>query len=93
MSTNRKQKLEGLLRDTLGYVELDDLQADKVVIQSADHQFTFDDMAKLSEMFGTNNINIGSESRTYGYCETCGGEEQLTVLTVYKITKWPEGCE
>ena len=47
----------------------------------------FKTMLIISELFDTKNINFGSETRSGGYCDTCGGKH-ITTLTIknYKLS-------
>lgn len=48
---------------------------------------SFDDLSKLSEFFGTKNINMGTERRSGGYCETCHYSYTVNIVTIRDITK------
>lgn len=48
---------------------------------------SFEDLLKLSEYFGTKNINFGSEVRRGGYCETCHYSYTVNIVTIRDITK------
>ena len=50
---------------------------------------SFDDLAKLSEEFGTRRINIRSETREEGYCETCRYTSSVAIVEISGITRWP----
>lgn len=51
------------------------------------HELTFDDLTKISEFFGTKKINIGSETRETGYCDSCHGTEARTILSILEPTR------
>ncbi len=50
---------------------------------------SFDEMFKISTIFNTRKINVGTETRTDGYCDTCSYTVTYHVLTIeeYKIDK------
>ena len=45
------------------------------------------DLDVISEIFGTKLINIGSEERDDGYCETCSSPYSATIIRVSGITR------
>lgn len=51
-------------------------------IEFDDDSVTFDTLQKLADIYGTTIINVGSESRETGYCETCCGSYSVTIVTV-----------
>ena len=51
------------------------------------HDTSFDDMMKLSNEFGTTNINFETEDREGGYCETCRYSYTVNSIIVKDITK------
>lgn len=53
-----------------------------VVLESKYHDVTFEDLTQLSEIFGTRDINLGSETREGGYCETCRFNYDVTIITI-----------
>lgn len=53
-------------------------------------EITYDVMEKISELFGTKNINIRTETMSTGGCDTCNYEWEQGILVVSDITRWPE---
>lgn len=49
------------------------------------HDITFDDLTMVSKALGTSKINLDSQTREGGYCETCRYSYTVTVLTVMDI--------
>ena len=56
------------------------------------HDITFEDLQAVSQALGTTKINVDSETREGGYCETCRYSYSVTVITVMDI-KLPEEAE
>lgn len=52
-----------------------------------ERDLTFEDLLALSNAFGTTNINVGTENRDDGYCETCSNPYSLTVVYIKNATK------
>ncbi len=46
----------------------------------------FDLLLKLSKLFQTKKINLGSESRDDGYCETCSNPYSVVVIRINEAT-------
>ena len=46
---------------------------------------TFDKLAALSDLFQTRKINLGTETREGGYCETCAYSYSVVVIRVEDI--------
>lgn len=70
-----------------------DVDKDSFKAELRYHETTFSDLEKLSIAFGTKDINLGTERRDDGYCETCSYSYTVNTIRVESITKWPEGCE
>ncbi len=62
---------------------------DSVIIEAKYHDITFADLQLLSELFGTTDINIGSEAREGGYCDTCRHSYSVNSITENNPTKSP----
>lgn len=60
---------------------------DTVQVEFRYRDTSFDDLSKLSKYFGTKNINMGSEVRHGGYCETCSYSYTVNIVTIRDITK------
>lgn len=58
-----------------------------VVVETDSDGWTFDKLTTLSELFGTTMINLGSEERSGGYCETCAYDYTVSVATIIGPTK------
>lgn len=56
-----------------------------VVIEVRYHDVCFDDLARISKALGTTRINLGSEVREGGYCETCRHSYSVTVMTAWDV--------
>lgn len=54
-----------------------------------DDAVTFDDLVFLSELFKTNNINLGSMTKTDG-CETCDYGSRASLTVYIKDATFPE---
>ena len=52
-----------------------------------DFTVTFDKLKRLSEVFGTEKIDINNYVYSGGYCETCAYEEARVSLQIYEPTK------
>lgn len=50
---------------------------------------TFAWLEEIAEAFGTKHIDVRTETRSGGYCETCAYEYSVAILDVQKVTKWP----
>lgn len=46
------------------------------------HDTSFEDLEKISKAFGTKNINMGTEERSEGYCETCHYSYTVNIVQV-----------
>lgn len=55
-------------------------------IETSD-SITFDTLKTLSEIYGTTHINVDSEAREGGYCETCRYSYNATIITVVGPTE------
>lgn len=53
-----------------------------VAIEIRYHDITYEDLRKISDLFGTTKINIDNEVREEGYCETCRHSYNVTTLTI-----------
>lgn len=72
------------------YVIVAEVTDSSFVVETSDESgFSYDDMKKISEAFDTTDINVGHETRRHGFCETCGWTQELSVLRVGKVTRWP----
>lgn len=56
-----------------------------VIIHARFHDVSFEDLQRVSGLLGTTKINMDSEVREGGYCETCRYSYSITVLTVSDI--------
>lgn len=50
---------------------------------------TFAWLEEVAEMFGTKDINVTTETRNGGYCETCSYEYSVAILDVMNVKRWP----
>lgn len=53
-------------------------------------EITYAVMEKISELFGTKNINVRTDAMQTGGCETCNFEWDQAILVVADVTRWPE---
>ena len=51
--------------------------------------FSFEELSTLSDLFGTRKIDVGTELRDDGYCETCSDPYAIAVVTIRDIARWP----
>ena len=51
-------------------------------------EITFDKLQKIVDLFNTKNININSETRHTGGCDTCAYNYSVNILFVKDVT-WP----
>ncbi len=51
-------------------------------VRAEETLFSFEKLSSLAADLGTNLINIGSEERDDGYCETCSAPYNVVVLTI-----------
>ena len=51
------------------------------------NDLTFDQLAKIADFFGTKSINLGTESRDDGFCDTCSSPYSVQIIRVRGITK------
>jgi hypothetical protein len=72
------------VRDTLAWANKVEVHGDNVVIETFD-KVTFDNLAEASALFGTKAINVGSEEREGGYCETCRYSYSVAIVTVVGV--------
>jgi hypothetical protein len=56
-----------------------------VVIEVRYHDISFEDLVKVSKALGTTRINLDSQTREGGFCETCRYSYSITVLTVWDV--------
>ena len=57
------------------------------VLVIRDHDLSFDTLQQISDVFGTKNINVGSDTRDDGYCETCSSPYSVSMVYVNDATK------
>lgn len=70
MSTNdKKSRVEEIFDGVRSYTESATRKTVEFTVSGS--EVSFDKLAQLSELFQTKNINLGSETRQGGYCETC----------------------
>lgn len=62
-----------------------DKKSEIVIIEVRSHDVTFEDISKISLALGTTKINLGSEVREGGYCETCAFSYTIDVITVMDV--------
>lgn len=60
-----------------------------VIVEVRYHDVTFEDLQRLSITFGTTLINVGSEIRESGGCETCNFTYTVSVITIMNPTRMP----
>lgn len=66
-----------------------DLPKNEFHIEFQYHDTSFDDLMKISEAFNTRKINLGSERRSSGYCETCYHSYSVNVVRVEELpSEW-----
>lgn len=87
MSREKEQELMGQILGKLGlYCEeatITPLQSGKYNLELVTTSgVTFQIMDKLAKEFNTQEINLSSETRNDGYCETCYHEYSVTVITI-----------
>ena len=81
-------KLTKTLRDLFDTNEVYASRKDSTVtVEFENRDTSFADLQMLSEFFGTKNINMGSEVRNGGVCETCSFTYTVNIVTVSDITK------
>ena len=74
-------------------VEDNALRTDKLVkIELRYHDITFEELQEISKALGTTKINLDSETREGGYCDTCRYSYSITVLTAMDV-RLPDGPE
>lgn len=66
-----------------------DGQGFTIEIDSDNSCVGYDHLEKLSTVFGTKRINLTSETRSSGGCETCNFEWGVTMVEVKDVTRWP----
>ena len=54
-----------------------------VVMEVRYHDVSFEDLVRVSKALGTTQINLDSQVRESGYCETCRYSYSITVLTAW----------
>ncbi len=64
----------------LDYQELD--LKDGILTIATTETITFKLLDQISELFKTESINLSSETRNEGYCETCSYEYSVNVITI-----------
>lgn len=91
MSKSRNQIVRNELA-RLGFswiYSVDETPSSSWVLEARRHDVTLDDLAKISMLFGTTKINIGSEAREGGYCDTCRHSYSVSVITVMEAATVP----
>lgn len=56
-----------------------------VAIELQYYDIKFEDLVEVSKALGTTRINIDSDVRERGYCETCRYSYTVTVLTAWDV--------
>lgn len=64
-----------------------------ITLELREAEFTFANLVLLSEMFGTRDINMSSEQRDDGYCETCSSPYSVQIVRISNVTAWPVQSE
>lgn len=73
----------------LSWAAVKEIRSDLVALECRYHDVTFEDLQKVSELFGTAKINLDNEIREGGYCETCRYSYSITVLTIMQVRRNP----
>ncbi len=63
-----------------GYVECN--FKDGVITIATQEEITFKMLDQLSNLFKTESINLSSDTRDEGYCETCSYTYSVNVITI-----------
>lgn len=58
----------------------------KITLREFSDTFNFEDLEKISKILGTKHINLSSETREGGYCETCRYTTSVLVLECAGVT-------
>src|SRR5688572_17449224 len=78
------------LGDSWDWVTCATRKGDTVTIEGTESEgLTFTMMDQVSKEFGTVKINVSSETRNIGGCETCDYEYQVPIIHAYDVTRWP----
>lgn len=87
-----ESQLLSLLRGMgMNWIAAIDLKKDKQEcrVEATDgHELSFDNLQTLSTVFQTKKINIGTERRNTGGCETCNYSYNVPTLDLWEVT-WP----
>lgn len=71
------------------YVSVEAISETSVTATFRDNDLSYEQLLVLSEAFGTRKINVGSETRDDGYCETCSSPYSVCVVKISAVTRWP----
>jgi hypothetical protein len=52
-------------------------------------EVTFDLLSRLALLFGTTKINVRSETRSTGGCDTCDFEYGVAIVSISDVAVWP----
>lgn len=80
-----RSKIQDKIHELIGTGDVVDVTEDSFRIEFRYHETSFDDLSKISEAFGTKNINLGTEERSEGYCETCHYSYTVNIVRVESI--------
>ena len=59
----------------------------RVIKIECNEKLVFSMLKKLSEFFGTEEIDVNSENREGGYCETCSYSYSVNIIEITNPTK------
>ncbi len=81
------EKVVEAIFSTSYYASVEELRPGGFNIVVREHDTSFDDLQAVSNAFGTKNINMGSERRDDGYCDTCSYPYSVNVIRVDGYTR------
>lgn len=64
------------------FYDIEKYEPDCIALSFRDHDVSFEDLEWLSKTFNTKNINVGTENRDDGYCETCSSPYSVNVIYI-----------
>lgn len=79
-------KMYGICVDSVRVEDNRIAEDNYLVITCKGQALSFAEMCTISEILNTKKIDVGTETRDFGYCESCSYTETFHVLTVREYT-------
>lgn len=84
MSEKVSKGIKADIKKALGtYPEECTVDGNTVIIELQDISVTYKMLDNLSDLLKTDDINLSTETREGGYCETCHYTYTVTIITAY----------